>query len=49
MQGGIQKGKPINRLNFPGSMKDISSRKLIEAAGGKIYKLTEFTKKLYEG
>jgi len=49
MQGGIQKANPINGLNFPGSTKIISSRKLIEAAGGKIYKTYRIYEKLYEG
>jgi len=39
MQGGIQKGKPYKRAELSWVYEDnLPSRKLIEAAGGKIYK-----------
>ncbi|MFH7027285.1 MAG: GNAT family N-acetyltransferase [Heteroscytonema crispum UTEX LB 1556] len=45
MQGGIQKGKPYKRAELSWVYEDNSpSRKLIEAAGGKIYK----TYRIYE-
>jgi hypothetical protein len=40
MQGGIQKGKPYKRAELSWVYEDnFPSRKLIEAAGGKIYKI----------
>ncbi len=45
MQGGIQKGKPYKRAELSFVWEDNSaSRKLVEAAGGKIYK----TYRIYE-
>jgi GNAT superfamily N-acetyltransferase len=45
MQGGIQKGKPYKRAELSWVFEDnYPSRKLIEAAGGKIYK----TYRIYE-
>lgn len=45
MQGGIQKGKPYKRAELSWVFEDnFPSRKLIEAAGGKIYK----TYRIYE-
>ncbi|NER19693.1 MAG: hypothetical protein F6J96_02830 [Symploca sp. SIO1C2] len=45
MQGGIKKGKPYKRAELSWVFEDnLSSRKLIEAAGGKIYK----TYRIYE-
>jgi len=45
MQGGIQKGKPYKRAELSWVYEDnVSSRKLIEASGGKIYK----TYRIYE-
>jgi hypothetical protein len=45
MQGGIQKGKPYKRAELSWVYEDnFPSRKLIEAAGGKIYK----TYRIYE-
>jgi hypothetical protein len=45
MQGGIQKGKPYKRAELSWIYEDnLPSRKLIEAAGGKIYK----TYRIYE-
>ncbi len=45
MQGGIKKGKPYKRAELSWVWEDnMSSRKLIEAAGGKIYK----TYRVYE-
>jgi hypothetical protein len=45
MQGGLKKGKPYKRAELSWVFEDnFSSRKLIEAAGGKIYK----TYRIYE-
>jgi hypothetical protein len=45
MKGGIQKGKPYKRAELSWVFEDnMSSRKLIEASGGTIYK----TYRIYE-